>query len=216
MLFPFPTINPGGIVTASYEATAVSVTDLTTYTFSGLAIGTAAPDRKVVVIVSGSVASRSVSSVTVGGISATLVKSQTDTNAIIEIWQAVVPTGTTGDVVVVWSGAMTRCGVGVWAVYEAAIAAFDTGSSNADPMTDTLNCPANGVVIGGATNSNTVSAHAWTGITENFDDLVESVTYHTGAFLTFSTTQTGLTVTADPDGAAADTAMVCASWGPNS
>jgi len=209
-------------VTVSYTASAGDATDATAYTFSSQAIGTAGANRKVVVGTSctrSAGAATSVSTLTIGGVSATLVvAAPTDgvNDRPTEFWQADVPTGTTADIVVTWGDAAVRCGIGVWAVYDAASAANDTGSSVADPMTDTLNIPANGVAIGFSNSSGgTPATHVWTGLTEDFDSVnPEAEDVYSGASDAFAVVQTGLTIESNPSVASAANGFVIASWGP--
>ena len=98
----------------TYQTAAQSPSDLTTYTFSSQAIGTASSNRRVIIGTVGFAGIRTVSSLTVGGISASLVKRQQQGSVTAEIWIATVPTGTTADVVVTWSGGQTRCAIAVW------------------------------------------------------------------------------------------------------
>ena len=68
-------------VTAAFTASAVSGTNATSYTFSSQALGTASSSRMIVVGITGSSNSGSastISSVTVGGESATKAKEQVD------------------------------------------------------------------------------------------------------------------------------------------
>ena len=218
MFFPFPTFSGSNKATVSFAGDTFDATDLTTYTFSGHALGTAAGNRKVVVGVTGSGSARTVASVTVGGISATLVKAEIDTDAASELWQADVPTGTTGDVVVVWSGSNSSCGIGVWAVYAAKSAAHDTGNNTADPMVDTLNIPANGVAIGiGCASGAQNPTSAWTNLTEDFDNSGsgEASVSFSGASDAFATLQTAREITQDQSVSPTLASFVLASWGPN-
>jgi hypothetical protein len=216
MTFPFPQMPPSqGAATISFTASAVNTANATTHTFSGVSIGTAASNRKIVVASqhSSGTVPVSVSSMTVGGISATFVVNQAsaDGEAYVEIWQANVPTGTTATIVVNYSGTVSRGGVGVWAVYGAAAAATDTGVSTANPLTDTLNIPAGGVAIGAASGSAGTST-AWTNLTENYDENVEASTYQSGASSAFATIQTALAISTN--GYTGQACFACASWGP--
>jgi hypothetical protein len=214
MTFPFPFSPPGGKVTVSFTDSSVDGTDLTTYTFSTQALGTASSDRKIVVgtgTVTGGGAT--VSSITIAGIAATRVEQQANGQGIAELWQASVPTGTTGDIVVVFSGGVSRAGIGVWAVYNATTSAFDTGKSTADPLTDTINVPSKGICIGFAITNDGTSM-TWTNLTEEFDEAEESTIRHSGASLTSENGSSGLTVTATSSTAPNGQCLVLASWGP--
>lgn len=221
MTFPFAVIPPPAAATISFTASATDDTSQTTYTFSGVALGTAAADRKIVVGVGGARAAagaHTVASMTVGGIAASLVKQQ-DVSAgdreTAEIWQAAVPTGTTGDIVVTFDAGMVGAGIGVWAVYGAQSAAHATAGSNADPMNASIDVPSGGVLIGYARNANG-GTFTWTNLTEKFDEQFDSAapSNHTGAADTFASAQTALSVTCDPSTAGSDNAMALASWGP--
>jgi hypothetical protein len=161
-----------------------------------------------------------VASVTIGGVSATLVIETT--GGIAQdfqcLYQADVPTGTTGDIVVVFDGGVGQCGIGVWRVTGAGTgpsAANDTDmdvtASGAMPLA--VSCPANGVIIVAAKNVNSAT-HTTVGVTEDFDGTVESVLTHTGASDEFATTQTNLDVTVTPSASNNEQGAVCASWGP--
>jgi hypothetical protein len=217
-LFSAPVISSAAAppVTAAFTASSTQNTGLTVYTYSSEAIGAADTNRKIVVtILAGGLTGRNVSTVTVGGISATLVKKQLAVGGerYNEMWQADVPTGTTADVVVTWSAVMERCGIGIFAVYDAASAASATASDTSDPMNASINVPAEGVLIGGAIYNSAGGAATWTNLTESYEtDSGGNV--ETSGYDTHATIQTGLSVTCDPASAAAVTSMVLASWGP--
>lgn len=206
----------GGKATIAYASTAVSTSDLTTYTFSGQGIGTAAANRKVVVAtsaLSAGGAPRTVASLTVGGVAATLVKQVNAASGnypSLEIWQAVVPTGTTGDIVVTWDNGAVRCGIGVWAVYGAKSAAHDTGSSTASPLADAaFVVPTNGVGLAAAMSGSSAT-YTWTNMTERYDGTVEGGMTHSGADTSTAGTQ-AITATLSASG---EQLMALASWGP--
>jgi hypothetical protein len=104
-----PQGDPGGL---EYLDSDTSTTDLTTYTFSGMDFGDANADRKIIVCIQGHANSaRSISSVTIGGVTATELVSQADASVgghRAAIYGAAVPTGTSGNVVVTFSGSMLR------------------------------------------------------------------------------------------------------------
>lgn len=207
-------------VTVSFQASYTDSSSATTYTFSGASIGTAAADRKVVVGVVGTRAAagtHTVATMTIGGIAATLVKQQNVSHSdrqTAEIWQAAVPTGTTANIVVTFDAGMRGAGIGVYAVYGAASAAYDTDGSNADPMSASIDVPAGGILIGVGVNANG-GTFAWTNLTEKYDELYEALApgNHTGASDAFAYAQTGLTITCDPSAVGSDNAMALASWG---
>lgn len=202
-------------VSVVFTDSSVDPTDLTVYTFSAQALGVASPKRKIVVGVSLGLAARTVTSLTVQGISATLVRAQAGAGVIDnELWQANVPAGTTGDIVVTCSAASDRAGIGVWAVYNAASAAFATAGSAANPLSASLNIPQGGIAIGVGSGYASPLTYTWANLTENYDEVVEANMIQTGASAFFAAAQTGLVITATPAGGITDQSMALASWGP--
>lgn len=209
------------VAEVSFLGSVINIGSATAYTFTAVTTGAAASDRKIVVSAFSTNAAHAVSTITVAGVSATLVIAQT--NALgdqIELWQADVPTGTSGDIVVTWAGAEVGMGIGVWRVVNAASAAYDTGgSAGVNPGTDTLDIPANGVGIGAAgVAAAGVPTWIWVGFTEDFDKGgVESDPSgsHSGSSDAFAAAQTGLTISATPSTAVIrNPPFAIASWGP--
>lgn len=195
-------------VTVTWASSAKSTSALTTYTFSSLSIGTASSDRKIIVNVhaeaNGAGTALSVSSLTVDGISATLLVAFPTTDGsdrvAQEVWIASVPTGTTGNVVVTMAAGITRCGVGVFATTGASSTASATYTSTADPLSVSASCQSGGAIIGGAVAQGGSTSFTWAGITERYDEVVGGATYQSGASLAFTAAQSGLTVSATGSG----------------
>jgi hypothetical protein len=216
----FGNYPPSAAAAASVTFTDSSVNGsaLTTYTFATQALGTAAAGRVIVVGVGGGGQTRTVSSMTIGGTSATFIIRAAGTNETAELWYAVVAAGTTGDVVVTWSGAQDGCGIGVWAVYDATSAPHDSSSdNNSDPATaTTFDVPASGVAVGYVFQRTGSSTYTWTNLTERFDEVALAATFfHSGASDAFASLQTSLAVSVDADSAGTrDPMFVCGSWAP--
>lgn len=205
----------------------VDPTDQQVFTFSACALGTASAGRRIVVGVSGRASSdtATVSSMTIGGVSATKVIEALDSivHNSAGLWIADVPTGTTGDVVVTFSVVVQRCGICVWSMTGAASAvASDTDSNHATPtnvtvITKTLTIPTRGGAIGysfGTFAGGTTAA--WTNLTEpsGFDEILEASNNHTGASDNFAVgSDTALTVTWS-NISTTPAVAVFASWGP--
>jgi len=146
-------------------------TGQTTYTWSSrnFAIGTADSTRLVVVAIGsrGGAATPTVSSVTIGGVSATAVVEGRNVIAstsvdLISLWQAAVPSGTTATVSATFSGAMVRAGCIVFSVLGSngvapsggAVAHDDTNNDS----TGTITVPSGGgSIIGGVNNTGTAN-----------------------------------------------------------
>lgn len=214
----------GAPASVSFAANTFDAVNRTAYTFSSQSIGTAAPNRTVIVgitcVRSGS-ATTTGASVTVAGNSCTKVGAGPTTDGrMTELWAVDLASGTTADIVVTWNDAALRCGIGVWAAYGIdSSAAHDSFGSSADPLTGTIDCPAGGIVIGIANVTGTSSAvtSQWTaGITEDFDQYHDDSAENssTGASGAFASAQTGLTVTCDCDQTATNAGLFVASWGP--
>tara|TARA_B100000519_G_scaffold97630_2_gene84924 strand:- start:743 stop:4372 length:3630 start_codon:yes stop_codon:yes gene_type:complete len=189
---------------------AVDSVQRTTYTFSSVALGTASTTRAVYVWSTAqgpSVSAFNINTMTVGGISASLVQvadSSAEPQYMGELWRADVPTGTTGDIVVTWNSAVSQCGVSVWSVdgdhEEFAIA---TDVSNSTSSVSFTNVPDNSVILAGR-GSSFSGTHTWTGdVTENVDQEIDGSVRHSAASQ-FHATGGSKSVTCTPDGGTTD------------
>lgn len=99
-----------------FQSSASSATDLTTYTFSGIDFAAG----EVLVVITGTFSagtSRTVSSVTVGGSAATVETTKTNNSGGgITVARISLAAGTSGAVVVTWSGSVTSCAIAVYRV----------------------------------------------------------------------------------------------------
>ena len=160
-----------------YIGTTVDNTVQTVFTFTDHAIGAATNAREVVVAITANNSSnaRTLSSVTIGGITATIHVSgayDPGEHPRVHLVSAPVPTGTTGTIVVTYSGNMGDCAVNVYRM---------TGHRSATPfgtVTDTsflgapsgnLNIPDKGCALAGMVNINAATAITWAGLTEDYD-----------------------------------------------
>lgn len=127
----------------TFREQRVNASDLTTYTFSAVNIGSPDAGRTVFVAVTGAgTAGRTITGVTIGGVSATQAIQQAHSaseSAVVAIFAADVPTDSTADIVVTWSAGQLRTGIGVWTANGiSSLTPVDTATSQADPATDTL------------------------------------------------------------------------------
>lgn len=174
----------------------VSTANATTYTFTTTAIGTAASDRLIIVACSadGS-AARTLNSGTIAGVSATVFATTNNGNACFAFMIALVPTGTTGDIVITWSGGCVRAGIGVWAAYNVQSTTPTDRQQSSASNSVSVNISAGGVGAGGACNDNATTPNfSWTQFTENYDEQEEPNFNHSGACNAYATAQTGLSV----------------------
>lgn len=160
--------------TFAYVTTLDDSSNASIYTFSNAAIGAAAAGRLVVVGVQGS--GDTITSVTVAGVSATLMSPSATASAAI--FGAVVNSGTTGDIVVTWNTGQLRTGIGVWALYDLSSTTpidadgAETGTNASRSVT--LDMTANSIaVVVGRRNNSTIAINT-TNATERYDTMTES------------------------------------------
>lgn len=148
----------------------------TGFTFSAMSFGAASGDRWIVCCVGwqGSGAARTISSLTIGGVSASQISGVAATNAnniAVDMWIAAVPTETSGDVVVTMSGNTAGCTAALYSLTGACDGtAHDTANSTANNPTGTIDVVANGVAIGVANCVGTTPTWTWTNLTEDCDN----------------------------------------------
>ena len=203
--------------TLTYQSTAQTGANASSYTFAGLAIGTASATRGVIVCVyqvggSGGVTD----TVSVGGTSLSLVvlrRNGANSAGEASIWVGTVTTGSTADVVVTLTAKASRCGVAVYSVDDiTAVELLDTGDGIGDPTDMSLNVQAGGFAVAIAGCNSGGAYGTWAGLTEDVDsDLEGSNAQFSAAHLNITSTSTPLTVTADP-ASSSRSAGVSASW----
>jgi len=206
-------------VTINHEATSTNTANSTTdYTglFDGIAIGTAAGDRIVQVCVDSSRSSagaRTVSTMTIGGIAAKLIKRSTTANGdALEIWAAEVPTGTTADIDVDMSASMDNMQLNVWSITGADFDSYFTISDTGTTLSQSTLMPLNSAFIGATFNVGN-SGCTWTGATEEYDGNIEDGNDASGAYNT-SGPNVVTTVTATMASAHAADSMAGVVWFP--
>ena len=183
---------------------AVDTTNQTTYTFSTKSFGAADANRQIIVSIAGfhSADARSISTVTIGGVSATINVQETHTisgSRQSGIAIANVPTGTTGNVVVTWDNTMTSCAIVVYRTVGASTTAHDTAT---DPgaasgvVTGTLDIPSGGIAVAVVAWKGSASPPmtTWTVATETEDTTVENNETYSSA--THNVSGSGITITA--------------------
>jgi hypothetical protein len=191
--------------TITYNATANSGVDLTTYTFTGVGIGTAATNRLVYIAVTfTAAAARRISSATIGGISATIVDFAAQGNGTFFIY-ANVPTGTTATVAITFDAVCLRCLIGSYSIFDLKsttplTTAFATTWSSGS-ISASVNVPADGIIIAGVNNSTNTNAISWTNVTSRYSAVLDAAFISAGAS-TQVTTGGSVTVTATATSAA--------------
>lgn len=189
----------------TYNGSASNDTNITTYTFTSVSIGTAATNRIVMVAVTSSsgTPARTITSATIAGVSATVLDVNTSfTNRTAFIY-ANIPTGTTATIVVTFSGAMTRCAVGSYSLYNLKSTNYiDSGTGSfSGTASATVSVPADGIVIAGIVQISNSNPFTWTNVDENYDIPLDAGTAEiSGASRQVTTGNNSYTVTATATG----------------
>lgn len=192
-------------MTPTYESQYFDTSNLTTYTFSACDLGTADADRSIIVAVGAgriTAGSRTVSSLTIGGVSATFAgRKQTQNLNANEIWYAKVPTGATGDVVVTFNAGMIACGIGIWSVLNLGPVQDvqgDNTSGNVASQSVSIGGGETAFAVFNVYDEGTVSAVSWSTATERYEDLSNELGSRNamGADYAFSSAANATTVTA--------------------
>jgi hypothetical protein len=193
----------------AYQTTSSQAAGSSPFTFSSIAIGTAAANRYVIVGIGATATPTAVLSVTVGGIAATQVVSQVAGNSIAAIWIALVPTGTTATIVITFTGSTQKCSIGVWSATGISPTALSTASSTANPASLALTTINGGFAIAHMEVDST-GTYTWTNATQRYAANIDSFSSYSGADALTSTSS--LTITATPTGGSTARPSVAASW----
>ena len=206
-----PGMFPGGAAavgtpTLSYVTTTFSTTDQTNYSFAGTSIGAAEGTRRVFVAVhslQGGISSVTPTSVTIGGVSATSHVTIADLNTRVSIWSALVPTGTTATIDVVFSTNQNCVHIGVWAGYKLSDSSPTGTAQDAASATPSLSVATTGdciiIAAGSTTGAGASGVAVFTGVTERYDtfngDIITASAGDISAFAGSSPTNVTITYT---------------------
>ncbi len=208
-------VPPAAGTTGVFQQATIDTASKSTYTFAAQPIGAAAADRRVIVAVG--LRTTTLDSVTIGGIAATQDSSFTALGNIAAIWSAVVPTGTTADVVIATSGTQpTRCGIGVWTTNgdpTGSSAGYAGGSAATNPATLTVSTQAGDFVVATGMQNLSGASYIYGGAgTERWDINIESDIYYTGGDAFASSASTTITIDPAIDTASANFATAAAAY----
>jgi len=199
-------------------------TDLTTYTFTAMDIGTAVATRVAVALLYWrDTASNDIDNVTIGGVAATqMLKLAFDSGggggstSGLAVYAAVVPSGTTADVVMELSTGAIRAACRLRTADDISLTAHDTlEASGADPLVGVINLAEDGLICAAMANNDTTSTVAWTGVTELFEEIIEAGSMWSGAYHDAGTEEANRPVEADFTGTAGDHLMIAVSFALN-
>lgn len=160
----------------SYHGLHFSAAATPTHTFTAADVGIATATRRIIV---GYILDENTSStptMTIGGIAATHVRSEVRPSSRFGFYIAVVPTGTTADIVLTFAGAASFCYITVWRVTgmstSTLLDAHDNVITTSGSATETITTQANGFAMGLCLRSS--GSTTWTGLTEIFEEVVGS------------------------------------------
>lgn len=190
----------GGGISSTFQQAASDATDAASYSFTSQPIGAASASRRVVVAIGfAAAAAVTLSSVTIGGVSATIDGDSGNANGNRRVYfvSAVVPTGTTATVAITLSGTVARIGIGVWTLSGGSPTGQTAVLLNAGSGTLTVTTAVDDVVLAAGFSSHTSNSvtTTWsgTGVTERYDGQIENVfNAHSGADVVATTTSTGV------------------------
>lgn len=197
--------------TVAYLGFSEDTSNLTTYTFAGEDFGSPSASRRMFVMLSWAAGlnMQFPDTITIGGVTAEIHDQRGLTDGVdqslgVAIASAVVPTGSSGSVVVTMDGACFMCAIGVVrTVGYTGEHHFDFGNDTGlTPISISLslNVLTNGALLGVYTGSNLNDAVSWTGITEQYDDTEaggdsQNQTRYSGAVSSGLGAETGRAVT---------------------
>jgi hypothetical protein len=162
---------PAAPPTLTYVTNVVDTTNLVTYTFTGVNIGTAAANRYVIVGVASrhQSFSRTIVSASIAGVAAAVIADGDISRSQAAILIALVPAGATGDVVIQFTAVAERAGIVVWTAHGLSsptpVDFLNTASGTLD-----IDTAADGIVV--AVNLGVSQTPSWSGITEDLPDTV--------------------------------------------
>jgi len=177
---------PGGATVTASIVTAVNTYNTddtgggTAHTESSKSVGAVSGRTNVVVALSldqGAANSRPVTSMTIGGNTASLVATSAGDSERTEMWEYPLTSGTTATIVINFSSNVDSMGISIYALYNSATSstATDGEVTTANPHSFSLTCPAGGVILchgmvnGGSVSENTVTFGGTDALTEDYD-----------------------------------------------
>lgn len=183
-------------MTSAFLQVATSASDLSAYTFAAQNLGSADANRNIVAVVTGRSndgGARTLTSVTINGVTAKIVRFAINSGSMIAIVHAKVPTDASGDVVVTWSSTMTNCAIALYSSVSQYFGVYDHGADTANALSYAIDCPAGGFVVAAARSDSGGTTSSWTNLTERYDG-TDGLNDFSTASADFGTVQTDLAV----------------------
>jgi hypothetical protein len=191
----------------------------TVYTYTSQNFGAVDSSRMIVVAVMATATVTAISSCTIGGVSATKIKEQVSTVSghyqLATIYAAMVPSGTTGDVVVNFSQNQYGCAISVYRITgrTTASAYATAGVSSVSPYNTTINIPGPGFVIACNSVNSASASTVWSaGVSQNYD-VVNAAQRFGSASASYASSVTSQSISASNSGGTDAGALAVASFG---
>lgn len=166
----------------TYNTKPADVAGASPVTFTSADLGAAAADRVVVVNIHGRwTATPTFGGCTIAGVTASLIASQLNTEAGVVQVCALVPSGTSGNIVVTWTGGtISATGISTYSIYNAeghfpASFVNQTGSSTTAVVV-TLVGLAGGLALYGLSDDESTVTHSWSAANERYDTAITGFT----------------------------------------
>jgi hypothetical protein len=198
-----------------YRTVVSTTTDASSYTFSGVDIGTASADRLVIVIVhtvTGVGGNINITGVTIAGVSATQRVINAAAAIRMAIYTALVSSGATGNIVVTTDVTAGSMAVSTYTLktYNSSTPESTLATSGTPTPTGNLTFGSGGAVVAGSTSGNAATTTSWSSpLTENYDVEVEDRPRSGASASNLSAQTLTVSATANPS---AITQMVAAAW----
>lgn len=170
------TVTTSAGFSLAYVSHASTAGDGAVFTAPGLSLGPAAADRQIRAVVQWRAGSAvTLTSATIAGLAATIeYQTNQNTSSGVAIIRASVPSGTTGDVVLNFSGTMVRAGVALYRTSGGTVTVSGAGAAGATSATVTV--PAGGFALAGAFSSTPTLS----GVTQDQGDAQEGYYFLSG------------------------------------
>lgn len=228
-LVPIISSAPGGPVEVTQTAVDKSTSNSSSYLFSSQSLG-ALPEfnqERIIIIATGGLATVTgvtTSAVSISGNGATKIVEAASNFDTAALWAVSLQALTSGNVSITFTNTMNRVYCVTYRMIGASgLTPHDTATDvvTSGALNTTIDCPANGAIVGTSfmrrTTSASVATTAWTNLTEDVDDVVESnASNFSSAHDEFVTLQTNRSITAtnSGSGSSVDGRLALASWGP--
>lgn len=202
--------------TVAFTDSAIDTTTQTTYTFTSRAIGAAATGRVIVVAgMSINTANTTLSSATIGGVSATVIgnaNANTSNWANTSLCYAVVPTGTTATIALTYSGSNYRMQIAVYALNNLVSATPVASQTVVLNNTAMSLSPTTGVIGVGASSTlfSTNPTYTWTNLTKDLDTAGEATNERYSSASQYNAG--GISSVTANASSSSNSSAICATW----